>query len=133
VWIWEEPASSSLIAAWIHVGDTRLYHHGSAGWNRVTKDHAKGRLLDRAVGQGPGLVADTGKLTLHPDDRLVLVSDGVWKHAPPASVLTAESFPTAADSVRRMVGNARLNGSRDDTSAITIAVRPIDAEPEPEH
>jgi len=133
VWIWEEPASSSLVASWVHVGDTRLYHHGRAGWKCLTKDHAKGRILDRAVGQGPGLTVDSGRLELQPGERLVLASDGVWKSAPPGSVLSAESFPTAADSVRLLVGNARLNGSRDDTSAIVIAVRTIDAGPEPEH
>jgi len=60
VWIWEEPATASLVAAWAHVGDTRLYRHGRDGWKRLTKDHAKGRILDRAIGQGPGLLVDTG-------------------------------------------------------------------------
>ncbi len=133
VWIWEQPGSSTLQAAWAHVGDTRLYHHGPAGWNRITKDHAKGRVLDRAVGQGPGLIVDTGRRELQAGERLVLVSDGVWKSAPPQSVLPGDPFPGTAEAVRRLVGHARLNGSRDDTSAIVITVRGIEAGPEPEH
>ena len=42
-------------------------------------------------------------------------------------------FHGTAESVRRLVGQARLNGTPEDTSAIVIAVRSIDAEPEPEH
>lgn len=133
VWIWEDEASNSLQAAWAHVGDTRLYHHGSSGWKRVTRDHAKGRLLDRAIGQGAGLEVDTGQRRLHPGERLVLVSGGVYYTAPPKSVLAREPLPSTADCVRRLVGQARLNGSRDDTSAIVISVGSIDDGPEPEH
>lgn len=131
LWLWEE--GSTLAAAWAHVGDTRLYHHGAKGWRCLTRDHAKGRVLDRAIGQGDGLVIDTGRLTLRPDERLVLLNDGVWKCAPPKSVVPGGPFPPTAEAVRRLVGTARLNGSRDDTSAIAIAARTIDADPEPEH
>jgi len=133
VWIWEEPATASLVAAWAHVGDTRLYRHGRDGWKRLTKDHAKGRILDRAIGQGPGLLVDTGRRTLHPGERLVLASDGIWKSAPPQGVLSREPFASTAEAVRQLVGQARLNGSRDDTSAIVITARTIDAGPEAEH
>ena len=133
VWIWEDPASPALQVGWAHVGDTRLYHHGPGGWRRLTRDHARGRLLDRAVGQGPGLEVDTGLRELQPGERLALFSDGVWRIAPPKSVLPHEPFPATAECARRLVGTARLNGSRDDTSAIVITARPIDADPEPEH
>ena len=133
VWIWEEPGSGGLTAAWAHVGDTRLYHLGRNGWRQLTRDHAKGRLLDRAVGQGPGLMVDTGTITLRPEERLLLASDGVWRNAPPGSVVSGPVLPTAAESVRRLVGTARLNGSRGDTTALAIHARSIDADPEPEH
>ena len=58
LWLWEDPDSESLMAGWAHVGNTRLYHHAGGQWKRLTRDHAKGRLLDRAVGQGPGLEID---------------------------------------------------------------------------
>lgn len=133
LWLWEDPAEPAVLAAWAHVGDTRLYHHRGAGWKQVTRDHAIGRLLDRAIGQGPGMMVDTGRLTLRPGERLVLLSDGVWNAAKPSSVLPGEPFPTTAEATRRLVGTARLNGSRDDTTGIVITVRPIDADPEPEH
>ncbi|MCP3978519.1 MAG: hypothetical protein GY716_04175 [bacterium] len=133
LWLWEDHPAGSLVAAWAHVGDTRLYHHGSRGWKLLTKDHSRGGLLDRAVGQGPGLIVDTGTRTLRAGETLVLASDGVYKFAPPQSVLPREPFPSTAESVRRLVGNARLNGSRDDTSAIAIAVGRADADAEPEH
>jgi serine/threonine protein phosphatase PrpC len=133
VWIWEDPAGSGLVAAWAHVGDTRLYHRSRSGWKCLTRDHAKGRLLDRAIGQGPGLLVDTGEQRLRPGDRLALLSDGVWNSAPPAGVLSGEPFPTTAEATRQLVGTARLNGSRDDTTAVVITVRNIEAGPEPEH
>jgi len=133
VWIWEAPGAPALCAAWAHVGDTRLYHHGPSGWGRITTDHAKGRLLDRAIGQGPGLQVDTGQRTLRPGERLALVSDGVWSRANPRDVLTGERFPHTAEATRRLVGQARLNGSRGDTSAIVITARTADSGPEPEH
>ena len=131
VWIWEEP--EGLRAAWAHVGDTRLYHQGRRGWRQLTRDHARGRLLDRAIGGGPGLEIDTGQITLRPEERLVILSDGVWRGATPNSVFAGGPFPGTADAARKLVGHARLNGGADDTSAIVITARGIDAGPEPEH
>ncbi len=133
VWVWEDDVASSMTVSWAHVGDTRLYHHGRSGWNRVTRDHAKGRLLDRAIGQGDGLQIDTGERSLGHEERLVLVSRGVWAAANPRSVLPRAPFPATAECARRLVGQARLNGSREDTTAIVITVRDVDAGPEPEH
>lgn len=133
VWIWEEPEGSALAVGWAHVGDTCLYHHGRDGWKRVSRVHARGRLLDRAIGQGRGLEVDTGRLRLGHEERLVLVSRGVWGSALPGSAICGGPFPATADAARRIVGQARLNGSRDDTSAIVITARTIDSAPEPEH
>jgi serine/threonine protein phosphatase PrpC len=133
VWIWEEFDTAKLKASWAHVGDTRLYRQDRKGWHQVTRDHAKGRLLDRAIGGGPGLQIDTGRLTLRPGERLALLTDGTWNCARPSSVLSAEPFPTTAEATRRMIGHARLNGGQEDTSAIVITVGDISDEPEPEH
>lgn len=133
LWIWEDPDSPALLAGWAHVGHTRLYQHARGAWKRLTRDHVKGRLLDRAVGQGPGLEIDTGTKTIHPGQRLALLTAGVWRTAPPAAALPPGTFPPTAEAVRQLVGQARLNGSREDTTAIVIAVRSIDEEPEPEH
>jgi serine/threonine protein phosphatase PrpC len=131
VWIWEE--GEELQAAWAHVGDTRLYRHNGRDWRQLTRDHARGRLLNRAIGGGPDLGLETGRLVLRPEDRLALLTDGAWRCAPPTSVLSAAPLPTAADAVRRLIGQARLNGPGNDTSAIVITVRDAAAAPEPEH
>jgi len=133
LWMWEDPDSPALVAGWSHVGNTRLYHHARGQWKRLTRDHAKGRLLDRAVGQGPGLEIDTATKQIYPGDRLALVTPGVWRTAPPAGAVPAGSSPPTAEAVRQLVGQARLNGSREDTTAIVIAVKRIDEDPEPEH
>lgn len=133
VWLWEEEATLAIEAAWVHVGDTRLYLHDGSQWKQLTRDHAKGRLLDRAIGQGPGLEVETGRRTLQPGERLALLSDGVWNGARPAGVLPGKALPGTAEMVRRLVGTARLNGIRDDTSAIVITARDSNAGPEPEH
>jgi len=132
-WIWEEAESPALHVGWAQVGDTRLYHHRRDSWKEVTRVHARGRLLDRAIGQGAGLEIDTGQLRLNPEERLVLVSRGVWEMSRPGNAVSGGAFPATAEAVRRIVGQARLNGSRDDTSAIVITARTIDADPEPEH
>ena len=80
---------------------SRLYHRGARGWRLLTRDHAKGPLLDRAIGQGPGLIVDTGTRTLVPGEKLLLVSDGVYKIAPPQSVLPREPFPPAFERLLR--------------------------------
>ena len=133
LWLWEDPQRPALVAAWAHVGHTRLYHHAHGEWKRLTRDHAKGRLLDRAVGQGPGLEIETGQKMIHPGERLALVTAGVWRTSPPGSAISSRAFPATSEAVRRLVGQARLNGSRDDTTAIVIAVRRGDEDPEPEH
>ena len=133
VWLWEETENVSLQMAWAHVGDTRLYLHDGSSWKQLTRDHAKGRLLDRAVGQGPGLVVETGNRRLRPGDCLALLSDGVWKEAPPASALSGVPLPATAEMARRLVGTARLNGSSDDTSAEIVRAGLASDAPEPEH
>lgn len=133
LWLWEDPDDQALVAGWAHVGDTRLYHHAGSQWKRLTRDHAKGRLLDRAVGQGPGLEIDTGTTRIYAGERLVLVTAGVWRTTAPAAAISSRSFPATAEAVRQIVGQARLNGSRDDTTAIVIAAGRYEDDPEPEH
>ncbi|MDH3628442.1 MAG: SpoIIE family protein phosphatase [Acidobacteriota bacterium] len=133
VWLWEDPRGEAAVAGWAHVGDTRLYHLVDGRWQCLTEDHAKGRVLDRAIGQGPGLEIETGAMTLKPGEKLILVTRGVWQSATPAAALTAPEFPPTAEAARQLVGQARLNGSREDTTAIVISVGNHDDEPEPEH
>lgn len=133
LWLWEDPEQETLVACWAHVGDTRLYLHSGDRWTCLTHDHAKGRVLDRAIGQGPGLEVETGTRTIQPGEKLALVTTGVWRSAPPASAISAGAFPPAAEAARRLVGQARLNGSRDDTTAIVIAIGRSGESPEPEH
>jgi len=133
LWLWEDSETDTLIAGWAHVGHTRLYHHLRGDWKRLTRDHAKGPLLDRAVGQGPGLEVDTGRTTIYPGERLALVTAGVWRSVPPAGAIRPGPFPPTAEAVRQLVGQARLNGSREDTTAIVIAVSRIGEAAEPEH
>jgi serine/threonine protein phosphatase PrpC len=135
VWVFEDPGRADLVAHWAHVGDTRLYHQDEADrdWRRVTFDHAKGPLLLRAIGDGDGLVVETGELRLARGSRLALVSDGVWKGANPREAIPRDPFPGPAEATRRLVGQARLNGTGDDTTAIVIGVRASGDPPPPEH
>ena len=126
VWLWEELAPDRVHAAWAHVGHTRLCLHDGRRWRQLTRDHARGPLLDRAVGQGAGLTVDTGRCELADGQRLVLMTAGVWRTGRLGEVLPGPDFPHASEMVRRLVGQARLNGSRDDTSAIAVSVHAID-------
>ena len=82
---------------WAHVGDSRLYLYGQEGLHRMTKDHSmvqqlveagtitedevihhpKRNMLTRAIGVYETVEVDTGVVEVHPNDRILLCSDGL--------------------------------------------------------
>jgi serine/threonine protein phosphatase PrpC len=121
IWIWEEQGGR-LLAGWAHVGDSRLYHRSGGRWNVVTSDHSLGRGLARSIGGAEGLIVEHGRLELKADDWLVIASDGVWKHACPVAGRVIDGCKATAEAVRLLIGQARVNGSQDDATAVVIRV-----------
>ncbi len=126
-----------------NVGDSRTYLWNAQGLKQVTRDHSLvQRLVDagqlqageiythpprnviyQCVGDRPEVTADAFRLTLRPDDRLVLCSDGLWEMVRTEGleeVLLAEPDPQRA--AERLVQNANLAGGEDNISVIIVQV-----------
>jgi len=124
-----------------NVGDSRVYLHNASGLRAVTKDHSLvQRLIDsgqitpnqvythpqrnliyQSIGDRPQVRTDTYVHALHPDDRLVLCSDGLWetvRNEGIEDVLLAEPDPQRACD--RLVHNANLAGGEDNISVIVV-------------
>jgi serine/threonine protein phosphatase PrpC len=124
LWLWEETEPKPcLVAGWAHVGDSRLYRRSrTAGWSAITRDHSRGSGLGRAIGDGPGLVVDAGRLQLEPLDWLILATDGVWKRACPAKLRLEDHYRTPEELTGLLARTARENGSRDDATVIVLRI-----------
>lgn len=139
-------------AAWVHVGDSRLYHYRRGQLTRISADHTRNEFArregrperpdgdalvqnfiygSRGLGDNsslrldPGL--DNGLLDLLPGDRLVLCTDGLTGTLADvhlAGILRDFEEPaTASDELRALAIEA---GSLDN---VTVIVARVDADP----
>ena len=104
-----------------HIGDSRAYRVIGGSVERLTRDHSLG---EHVITQALGYVVDNIDLVntiLKPGSYLVLATDGV------TDVLTDEqighivySSRNPSDISMNLVQTARIYGSQDDASALTI-------------
>jgi protein phosphatase len=128
----------------VHAGDSRCYVFSEGGLRQVTRDHtltadmARQGLLSpgdearhpyRHVvtnilgGNEPGVRAELHRLDLHPDDVLLLCSDGLTEMVPDdriAAILGEEPDPRGA--CERLVAEANLHGGKDNITVIVAHV-----------
>jgi len=124
----------------VHAGDSRAYLLRGGRLHRVTRDHTIAQqLVDRGaltaeqaaesrwnhviwncVGGGRHeLNPDVHKVTLQPDDRLLLCTDGLTKGVPDgrvAEVLAGSGG--AAESAQRLVDEANATGGSDNVTVV---------------
>ena len=130
-----------------HVGDSRAYLLRGNGLTQITQDHtlvadevAQGRInagaarrdprrniLTQAIGSHPKLdnkLPSIFELTLLPDDRLLLCSDGLYDVLADDELrgLLREQDPSAA--ARGLVALAKERGTRDNATAVVAAAIP---------
>ncbi len=126
-----------------HVGDSRAYHLGNGQFRQVTSDHtfvgqmvARGHLtpeearhhqqrhvLLQAVGVKETLEVDSITLMLHPGDRLLLCSDGLYDLVSPeamAGILAGEGSPLS--QCRTLITAANSLGGFDNITVIVVHV-----------
>ncbi len=134
-------------AAIASVGDSRAYLVRANGLTQITKDHtlvaeevAKGRLkadeartspqrnvLTHALGSRARLeskLPPVYELTLLPDDRLLLCSDGFYDVLTNADMIAAMVGRPAQESAQLLVDLAKERGTSDNVSAVVLEATP---------
>ncbi|MGI9255295.1 MAG: PP2C family protein-serine/threonine phosphatase [Thermomicrobiales bacterium] len=129
------------------LGDSRAYLLRGSGITQVTKDHslvaeqiASGRLrpadarthpqrnvLTQALGLKPKLDKDfppVYELSLLPDDRLLLCTDGFYDVVSDADLAAALSGIEAVDAASSLVALAKERGTTDNVSAVVAQAVP---------
>ncbi len=130
-----------------NVGDSRAYLMRANQMTQITQDHSlvadqvtQGQLseadartspqrniLTHALGSTPQLerkLPSIYELTLLPEDRLLLCSDGFYDVMQSEDYLKILGVSDTGDSARRLTALARERGTTDNVSAIVVAVSP---------
>lgn len=126
----------------VHAGDTRCYLYRDGSLRLITRDHTvaqqmmmRGKLradegerspwsnvLVNALGAGaPEVVPDLYCLTLSPDDRLLLCSDGLNKHVSDERIAQSLSHKSPPDETARSLINMALDGGGSDNVTVLLA------------
>jgi serine/threonine protein phosphatase PrpC len=130
-----------------HVGDSRAYLLRGDGLTQITRDHtvvadevAQGRIsaeaarrdprrniLTQAIGSHAKLdsrLPSIFELTLLPDDRLLLCSDGLYDVLPDDDLRRALSAQDPTVAAKGLVTLAKDRGTRDNATAVVAAAIP---------
>jgi serine/threonine protein phosphatase PrpC len=127
-----------------NVGDSRAYLVRAETAQQITKDHslvaeqvAGGvmtaeeartsnyrNIITRALGHRPKVEVDIFEITLLPDDRIVLCSDGVHGSVEPEEVADLVLHQPPAEASQALVDLAMAHGSTDNVTAAVITYEP---------
>lgn len=116
------------VAHLLHVGDSRAWHWRDGRLIQISVDHhppgsADTYILTRAIGLEPELRLDHAIITLQPDDRLLLTSDGVHGVVSVAALAVALDRPGSAEQAAAAIVDLALAvGADDNASAAVIQV-----------
>jgi serine/threonine protein phosphatase PrpC len=126
-----------------HVGDSRLYLCRNGNLESLTEDHSivnelvKGgdltkaeaqfhpqrNILTRALGMGPDVLVDYHQISLQPDDRLLLCTDGLYNMVTESRILTMLiSKATARQIAANLTAAANVEGGHDNITVIVAFI-----------
>jgi serine/threonine protein phosphatase PrpC len=128
-----------------NVGDSRAYLVRAETAQQITKDHslvaeqvAGGvmtaeeartsnyrNIITRALGHRPKVEVDIFEITLLPEDRIVLCSDGVHGSVEPEEVADLVLHQSPAEASQALVDLAMAHGSTDNVTAAVITYEPV--------
>ncbi len=128
-----------------NVGDSRAYLVRANALNQISTDHslvaeqvAMGamtqeeareshhkNIITRALGHRQRVEVDIFELTLLPDDRLLISTDGLHDYLEDDDIVQMMSQMTPEDSAREMVSRAIQAGSTDNVSALVAWAAPV--------
>lgn len=131
-------------AAIANVGDSRTYLLRNGELRQITEDHSyvarlvkEGQLqpdevfkhprrnvITRSLGYKPEVEVDTWLEELHPGDRLLLCSDGLWEMVQDHAFLQQEMEQSTepADTVQTFIAAANANGGADNIGVVVVHV-----------
>jgi len=130
-----------------NVGDSRAYLVRAETTQQITKDHslvaeqvAGGvmtaeeartsnyrNIITRALGHRPKVEVDIFEITLLPEDRIVLCSDGVHGSVEPEEVADLVLHQSPTEASQALVDLAMAHGSTDNVTAAVITYEPVAA------
>lgn len=136
------------LAAYVHVGDSRLYHSRGGRLEQVTADHTRqefawrdGRAVEdghhltqnfiygsRGLGDNTAIRIDEGQdsdlIAIDPGDRLLLCTDGLTGTVDEASIADVlRNVPDPQAAATACVERAMARGSTDNITVMVISVR----------
>jgi serine/threonine protein phosphatase PrpC len=121
-------AASTLVAAIVsgrrcavaNLGDSRAYLVRAGASQQITSDHTGSisNSITRFVGDPRGVAPDVFTETLRARDRLVLCSDGLTRHVPPAEIARAAVAASPARAAGALIDLANARGGEDNVTVI---------------
>ena len=135
-----------------NVGDSRAYLVRAERATPITRDHSlvaeqvaggvmteeearnspHRNIITRALGHRPKVEVDIFEIRLLPEDRVVLVSDGVHGAVEPDDVATLVLQNPPQEASQALIDLALERGSSDNVTAAVVTFEPAVAEAEPE-
>ena len=130
-------------AAWVHVGDSRLYRFAEGRLAERTLDHSivelmrlQGRIAEaemrthrdrnrlyEALGGDRPPQAEAGGREVAAGDGFLLLSDGVWENVADADLEAAIQAEDLAEGLRRLVDGAKARGGPECDNLSVAAAR----------
>src|SRR6187397_2200924 len=124
----------STTAHLFHVGDSRIYRVSGNSLEQLTNDHrviisSEQSYLGRALGVNPQLEIDYQMLKVEKGDTFVLVTDGIYEHAPDRQIAKTirDGAADLDQAAAAIVRQAFEQGSQDN---LTIQIIRIDEVPD---
>lgn len=128
-----------------NVGDSRAYLVRAETATQITRDHslvaeqvAGGvmtaeeartsnyrNIITRALGHRPKVEVDVFEISLLPEDRVVLCSDGVHGSVEPEEVADLVLHKSPAEASQALIDLAMAHGSTDNVTAAVITYEPV--------
>jgi len=137
--------------AWIHAGDSRIYHFRDGRLIKRTRDHSyvqtlidrgeiteaeanvhpQGNILLGCLGMRspPPPIAPDHVPRMQPGDLLMACSDGLWHYFTPEELASVLNAQPPRDAVEILVGEARrrAHGTGDNISIAVLKLEPLPA------
>lgn len=133
-------AAGEGYGACVWAGDSRLYQLREGELMQISRDHSQvqklvdagvlseeeaeshpnSNVITRAVGGGPDLVLDVALFEIHPGDRFLLCSDGLYNELGKPALAEGLSQPDVEAGARQLLSGALDAGARDNVSVIVV-------------